>query len=577
MILNRLPLLSTLVLLCSLLHAQNNFSIAFRNGTVRPEANLRKSFIDSFSKKLVRSHNRSLLVLQFENIPSEKERKALSANGIELLEYVSGNAFTATVTGDLTLSALIQGRARSVMELSPRQKMNPMLARGFLPAWAVKTKGTVDVWISFPRTFPVSEVLDQLQQLHFEVLSVSHQAYRILALRIAASRLTELASQPFIEYVQPAPSGDQPLNATSRSVSHANVLNAGIADGGRGLNGEGVVVGIGDNADIQTHVDFSGRLLNRSAASAASHGTHVSGILGGAGNINELYRGYASRATLVSQAFSGILSNAATYVQDYGMVITNNAYGDIIECDYYGTYDLISRYMDQMAFDFPHLENVFAAGNSGASTCAPFLPGYRTVLGGYQSAKNVITVGSTTDSGVLSPTSSRGPVRDGRIKPDIMAMGINVISTWPTNTYASNGGTSMSTPAVSGGLALLYQRYRQLNANANPKNGLMKAVLLNGATDLGNAGPDFQFGFGWMNLVRSVGMLEGQHYFISAANPGSQTSHSITVPANTARLKVMLYWNDPAASLLTTKTLVNDLDLQVADPSGSPPSWIRVL
>ncbi len=62
-------------------------------------------------------------------------------------------------------------------------------------------------------------------------------------------------------------------------------------------------------------------------------------------------------------------------------------------------------------------------------------------------------------------------------------------------------GTSMSSPAVSGGLALLYQRYRQLHSGANPKNGLMKALICNGGTDLGNTGPDFTYGFGWMNLV----------------------------------------------------------------------------
>jgi hypothetical protein len=58
----------------------------------------------------------------------------------------------------------------------------------------------------------------------------------------------------------------------------------------------------------------------------------------------------------------------------------------------------------------------------------------------------------------------------------------------------------MAAPAVTGGLALLYQRYRQLNAGANPKSGLMKTLICNGATDKGNAGPDFSYGFGFMNL-----------------------------------------------------------------------------
>ena len=59
----------------------------------------------------------------------------------------------------------------------------------------------------------------------------------------------------------------------------------------------------------------------------------------------------------------------------------------------------------------------------------------------------------------------------------------------------------MSAPAVAGGLALLYEKYRLQNSGANPKSGLMKALICNGGSDLGNTGPDFTYGFGRMNLV----------------------------------------------------------------------------
>ncbi|HLK97735.1 MAG TPA: S8 family serine peptidase, partial [Hymenobacter sp.] len=165
--------------------------------------------------------------------------------------------------------------------------------------------------------------------------------------------------------------------------------------------------------------------------------------------------------------------------------------------------------------------------------------------------------------------SSRGPVWDGRLKPEITAMGQGVISSWPFNTYSPNNGTSMSAPAVSGGLALLYQRYRQLHGGADPKNGLLKAILCNGALDQGAAGPDFQNGFGWMNLLRSVEMLDANRYFSGNSIPGGTITHSIGVPANTARLNVLLYWNDLPASVVSNKTLVNDLDLEVVDPTGA--------
>lgn len=566
--LNRLPFFSIL-LFASTLFAQNNYSIAFRNGSIRPDANLRQGFLDSFYKKSIRFNEKSMAVVQFHKIPGINAVKQLEAHGVQLLEYVSGNAYTATIKAPLSVFVLVNAGIRSVVELEPMQKMSVQLAGGKLPGWAVKAAGTVDVWISYPKTFLLDEVMEGLKQANAEVISLSFQAYRVLSVRISSSRLQELAAFPFIEYVQLAPYGDQPLNSNSRDLSGANLLNAAIADGGRGLNGEGVVVGVGDNADVQTHLDFAGRLINRAASPAASHGQHVTGTVGGAGTINEQHKGYAPRSTIISQAFSGILSNAKTYVQDHGMVITNNSYGDIVDCDYHGTYDLISRILDQMAFDLPYLENVFASGNSGASTCAPFATGYKTVLGGYQTAKNVLTVGATTDSGMIASFSSRGPVKDGRLKPEITALGNRTVSTWPTNTYASNLGTSMAAPAVSGGLALLYQRYRQLNGGSNPKNALMKAIICNSAADLGNNGPDYSFGYGWLNLVRSVEALEKNWYISGNSTQGSTQSHSINIPANTAKVKVMLYWNDPAASLLSSKALVNDLDLKVVEPSLS--------
>jgi len=58
----------------------------------------------------------------------------------------------------------------------------------------------------------------------------------------------------------------------------------------------------------------------------------------------------------------------------------------------------------------------------------------------------------------------------------------------------------MACPGVTGGMALLYQRYRQLNGGSNPRNGLMKNIICNSAMDRGNDGPDYSYGFGWMNV-----------------------------------------------------------------------------
>src|SRR5688572_1548595 len=144
-----------------------------------------------------------------------------------------------------------------------------------------------------------------------------------------------------------------------------------------------------------------------------------------------------------------------------------------------------------------------------------------------------------------------------------------VASTWVDNIDSYNNGTSMAAPGVSGGLALLIQKYRQLHSGNNPKNGLMKALVCNGGDDRGNAGPDYSYGFGRMNLIRSCAMLESNTYFNSSLTNGSEITYGLVIPANTAKLKVLLYWQDPPGAVMATKTLVNDLDLQVLTPSSS--------
>jgi hypothetical protein len=560
---NRL-LLPALLILSSQIFAQ---TVYLRSGSIQPTENLRKEVIDSFNTSAKRIGGQAFAVIQFNHIPSIAEQKLLLVNGITLLEYLPENTYRVSIKGNAPLAVLQSTGSKSLFQLSPKQKMQDYFARGVIPVWAVKTAGTVDVWISFPKTLNASDVISELRKLNVDVISEKNVSYNILALQIAANRISEIASLSFVEYIQPAPPKDQPLNYNSRVGSRATILNSSIADGGKGLNGEGVTIGVGDNADIQEHVDFRSRFINRNPYGFNAHGVHVAGTAAGAGNIDERLRGYAPKATIVSQGFNGIIENVPAYVNDYDMVITNNSYGNVIECEYHGTYDLYSRVLDQQALDYPNLLNIFSSGNSGGNVCAPYSQGYHTVLGSYQTAKNVITVGATFDNGDVALFSSKGPVKDGRIKPEIIAMGAGVVSTWPTNTYSINFGTSMSAPGVTGGLALLYQRYRQIKGGANPKNGLMKAILCNGAADKGVAGPDFQNGFGWMNLWRSLKAVEDSTYFTGNSVSGGTNTHLVTVPANTAQLKVLLYWNDLPASVITTKNLVNDLDLEVTTPT----------
>jgi hypothetical protein len=208
------------------------------------------------------------------------------------------------------------------------------------------------------------------------------------------------------------------------------------------------------------------------------------------------------------------------------------------------------------------------------------------------SGKNIMTVGSVTQSEVISGFSSRGPARDGRVKPEIVAKGNSLFSTvytgtsWSTgwrcsaagvSSYACAAGTSMATPVVTGTTALLVEQWRKLNAGASPTPQTLKALLIAGADDLGNPGPDYTYGFGMLNAKTSIDLIvadngSANRVKTDKATTGAGFDYPVSVGA-TQDLRVVLAWFDPevlplGSEEIADKTLVNDLDVKVLGPNG---------
>jgi len=99
--------------------------------------------------------------------------------------------------------------------------------------------------------------------------------------------------------------------------------------------------------------------------------------------------------------------------------------------------------------------------------------------------------------------------------------------------------------------------------------GLIKGILLNTAEDLGNAGPDFKFGWGRVNALRAAQVIEEARFDSGSLSQGGTKTHTIAVPANIAQLRVMIYWTDYEASVNTTWALVNNLDMTLTDPGST--------
>ena len=362
---------------------------------------------------------------------------------------------------------------------------------------------------------------------------------------------------------------DQPLNYHGRALHSVQALSSNV---GRNLNGKNLIIGIGDNADPSTHIDLSGKLILRTDEPVSNHGTHTSGTLVGGGVINPLYTGMAPGAHIVMNDFSNILVNSPVYVADYKMPLTSNSYfNGAAGCAGDGDYNVLSNYVDSQLLAYPKLLHVFAAGNDGALACGAFPTSFATIKSGFQTGKNVLTVGAMyyLTNGIWGG-SSLGPVADGRIKPEIVAGGAVVTSTFTFNTYGTISGTSMACPTAAGILALITERYKQLNGGIYPDGALLKTLIVNSADDLGNPGPDFTFGFGKINGRKTVEALEQNRFFTGTVANGSSQSFTIpAVPVGNIQLKILLYWPDAPATSFSSATLVNDLDLTVTEPGGT--------
>jgi hypothetical protein len=240
--------------------------------------------------------------------------------------------------------------------------------------------------------------------------------------------------------------------------------------------------------------------------------------------------------------------------------------------------------------------------------------GFDTMLGP-GTAKNVLTVGAVRDvyhvvgsevrfgyttnaSIVLAPFSGCGPTDDGRIKPDIVAVGQAnpSIRGWgiysPANN-ATNGyltgavGTSFAAPGVSGGLGLAMQRRQQLWPNLDLnldalRGSTWKTLAIHTADDVGAPGPDYLGGYGLFNAVSCVTQIEldqqhgrGTHIKEFQLAVGESFAWEMDL-TNGVPFKATLGWSDPAGvGQLTievdnpTPRLVNNLDLRVEHVGGT--------
>ena len=197
--------------------------------------------------------------------------------------------------------------------------------------------------------------------------------------------------------------------------------------------------------------------------------------------------------------------------------------------------------------------------------------------------KNVLSVGAVRADypGSTTAFSGFGPTDDGRIKPDLMAVGQFLATTTDDYGYTSGEGTSGASASVAGILAQMLQHYRTLyGTNREPLASTLKGLLLHTATDIVTQGPDYQSGWGLVNASAAAELLTANTNFGSHPHlkevwleNGGSIEFPITV-TNAGLLKITACWTDPVGSYYTgldlaNSALVNDIDVRVYSPDGT--------
>ncbi|MFV2068166.1 MAG: S8 family serine peptidase, partial [Pirellulales bacterium] len=350
-------------------------------------------------------------------------------------------------------------------------------------------------------------------------------------------------------------------------------------------------------------------------------------------------------ASLIVASNHSYGSEEGWYVEDtpFRGLITPSGRVDVWDIDFssfpnedldFGRYDSNAADLDQVLQDNPNLLSVWAAGNhrddgfTNVSTTNEYVtrftedpggigwtePGWYLVpnsgataapgsdgnngtgydsLSPYKVAKNSLVVGAVFDvtsdpynsSDIdMSPFSSWGPTDDGRIKPDVVANGTGLYSSVGTadDAYDWKAGTSMAAPNVTGTAVLLIEHYENL-FGVRPASATTKGLLIHTASDAGNPGPDYSFGWGLVNAAAAANFLTGASgsttdNLYEQTYAGSELTFDFDTNGSSP-LTATIAWTDPPGTPPgytlddPQSVLKNDLDLWITGPGGVFYPW----
>ena len=411
------------------------------------------------------------------------------------------------------------------------------------------------------------------------------------------------------------------------------------------LEGEGIKIYEWDGGKIRaSHTEFGDRAKQGDVPTSVSrHATHVAGTMIASG-IDSKAKGMAPKATLEAYDWTSDQDEMIAAIKN-GALVSNHSYGFLGGFEYgnysgfsawhwfgededteyvgFGHYGDTDSAWDLISYNAPYFLPIKAAGNprgdgpkegdthyvqvkeDGKEVWVKSTKvrqknggefGYDCINTG-SVGKNILVVAAANkildgyekpEDVVAASFSAFGPTDDGRIKPDITGIGVDVYSTNSTGdtNYEAMSGTSMASPNVTGALSLLQEYYKKIYGNTSSpafmKSATLKALAIHTANEAGKYdGPDYQFGWGLLNAYKGAEtiFLKDKYALIKEEKIENTKEYTQSVKAmGTEPLKVTIVWEDPVvdkdhmpAETLNNrqKVLVNDLDLRITDDSGN--------
>jgi len=522
-------------------------------------------------------------IIQFEDIPSNQEKESLKKSGITLLRYLPNYAWLVKISQKNIENTF---KIRHISGIKTSDKIQPsIIKKGVVPI-SILDKNNIKIAVIFYDDID-SEQINSLILKYGKGKNLHSQTWEITLNQLY---LYDLANEDIIQYI-----GNTEPEKTENVDDIREIINANeVQEPPYDLHAEGYVVGMWESGTTYTHPDYASRILAEPDGDLdSSHATRVAGVMLGDGARSEIcggspyqWRGIATQAQVVSYNWTDEINEHNQAINTYNIDVSQNSWGfglcDIDWCDWLGDYtyatpdyDWIVRgaYGDKITI-------VGSAGNEGdCTTCEPYLPNfpYGTVAGPIATAKNILSVsGTLADNDELWDHSSRGPTDDGRIKPDISTPACKsytgITMTWIDDCYIMGGcGTSFAAPSASGSALLIYEDYNNFYSQ-DPLPSTIRAILYQTAEDLGNTGPDYEFGYGRIDIQRAIDLIredngENQKIIEDGLSHSQVDNYYLAVQEGEPELKVTIVWDDKEATSGAGIKLINNLDLELISPS----------